>query len=220
MVSGSPHILITLRTLFGDKLITPSQQNINDRRRFGNLNSGISPPDQTWDPVDLAAFDAMTDFNDVDFRQDSEESEQTIVPPSKTVSTFLRTQSHFPTSAHVIGAQAHIWPHNPHFQNPLCSLRVLPLYVQASEKEKQASKALPLAVWKAPSCLIFSLYCLYHTGPPGCLPTSNHISSSKETVPLIISLTILTETPRPKPRFPACFSRTQREARQRPRNAT
>ncbi len=92
MVSGTPHIRITLRTLFGDKLITASQQNINDSRRFGSLNSGISPPDQTWDPVDLAAFDAMTDFNDVDFRQDSEESEQTIVPPSKTVSTFLRTQ--------------------------------------------------------------------------------------------------------------------------------
>jgi hypothetical protein len=70
-----------------------SVQNIYANFRFGSINSEILPPDQIWDPVDLAAFEKVGDLEDSSFRHNSfapsTDSEQTIVPPSKMVSKTL-----------------------------------------------------------------------------------------------------------------------------------
>ncbi|KAJ9611508.1 hypothetical protein H2200_004692 [Cladophialophora chaetospira] len=71
-------------TSVGGILIQALQQNINDRLRFGSIDSGLfPPPDQSWDPVDPSALSGVTDFSDLSLRQLSVDSEQTIVPPSK-----------------------------------------------------------------------------------------------------------------------------------------
>ena len=90
LLASTNHSGFTLymRLFPGLKLILESQQNINDRLRFGSIDSGIFPLDQTWDPVDLVTLDAMTDLNDLDLQEGSTESEQTVVAPSKVVSTF------------------------------------------------------------------------------------------------------------------------------------
>ncbi|KIW70721.1 hypothetical protein PV04_02964 [Phialophora macrospora] len=64
-----------------------SPENINDRFRFGSMEPGFFPPDQTWDPVDMSSLTSITDFGDQSLRQTSQapstDSEQTIVPQSK-----------------------------------------------------------------------------------------------------------------------------------------
>lgn len=55
-------------------------QNINDPYRYGSLNAGVFPPDQTWNPVDMTSVHTMTD--DIDSASSIHESG--MLPPATT----------------------------------------------------------------------------------------------------------------------------------------